>query len=67
MGIAHLDIDGLVWIGIGTMPSCLLDKLSAMDENECPRCIEIGSFDSADQLREDDLVDMNVAAEKGDP
>ena len=65
MGIPHLDIDGLVWIGIGTMSSCLLDKLPAMDKNECLRCIAVGSFDTADQLREDDLLDVNGIVEKG--
>lgn len=65
MGVPHLDINGLVWISIGTMSSCLLDELSAMDKNECLGCIAVGCFNSADQLSEDDLLHVNIGIEKG--
>lgn len=34
MGASHFDFNGLVWIGIGTMPSCLLDKFPPMNKYE---------------------------------
>ena len=56
MEVAHFDVNGLGWVGIGAVSSCLLHELTSMykDKGLCG-CIFRRS-DTVDKLSENDLL-----------
>ena len=54
MTIPHLNVNGLAWVGICTMPSCLLNKLSSVDKYQSLCGMGSWRFYPIDELCKDD-------------
>lgn len=56
MEVAHFDLDGLGWVGVGAVSSCLLHKLASMHKDEGLGSPIFRRLDTVNKLSENDLL-----------
>ncbi len=58
MEVAHFDLDGLGWVGVGAVSSCLLHKLASMHKDEGLISSIFRRLDTVNKLSENDLLSV---------